>query len=293
MIRLYSRRLLSPFVGLVLIAEADRARALSTDGVHWAIQYAMTDAARQRPRAADADHRLHYAPVATIEHGELKPRALHPFLNLADVRAAAQDLCEAVTAVPVPFAAADRYEYWLLDGADGSPLALLESRIDAPELASTPSRPAWIAMPAAQLDVPAPEHEMRPTAQTAQRSYLPPVNYRLQKLVEERAGPRPRAAWFDRRDPATAALPPCLIREDWADAHQHQLCERYIRRLAPRLLMLQSLPDGVRRRLEEAARDYVFDVERFFPLYPAVIDDTLLTAARVEARLRHAAGGRD
>jgi hypothetical protein len=44
---------------------------------------------------------------------------------------------------------------------------------------------------------------------------VPPVNYRLQKLVEERAGSNPRAAWFERPDPATDDFPPCLIREDW------------------------------------------------------------------------------
>jgi hypothetical protein len=33
----------------------------------------------------------------------------------------------------------------------------------------------------------------------------------------------------------------------------------------------------------------VFDVERFYPLYPEVVDNGLLTAARVEARVRRAA----
>jgi hypothetical protein len=42
----------------------------------------------------------------------------------------------------------------------------------------------------------------------------------------------------------------------------------------------------VRHRLERAARDHVFEVERFYPLYPEVVDSSILTAARVEARLR-------
>jgi hypothetical protein len=52
--------------------------------------------------------------------------------------------------------------------------------------------------------------------------------------------------------------------------------------------MMHGLPRPVRYRLERAAREYVFDIERFHPLYPEVIDDSLLTAARVEARLRRA-----
>lgn len=56
--------------------------------------------------------------------------------------------------------------------------------------------------------------------------------------------------------------------------------------------MMQGLPRPVRQRLEQAARDHVFDVERFYPLYPEVVDKRLLTAARVEARLRRASQAR-
>ncbi|MFA7386841.1 MAG: hypothetical protein WCZ87_04185 [Thiohalobacteraceae bacterium] len=280
-IRTYSKRLLSPFVGLVQIAELETARALSMDGSNWAIQYAMTEEARQQKREALADPKLHFALVATVEQGELKTRALHPFLDPDAVCAAVRDLYDAILSARLPFATVDRYEYWLLGSADQRPLALLHSCADPADMALVPSRPSWIAMPAAQLDVPEPE--------TGQGTYVPPVNYRLQKLVEERAGAKPRAAWFERRDPAADDFPPCLIREDWDDAPAQQLCDRYIRRLAPRLLMVQGLPRSVRCRLEQAARAQVFEVERFFPLYPEVIDRSILTAARVEARLRRAA----
>ena len=52
--------------------------------------------------------------------------------------------------------------------------------------------------------------------------------------------------------------------------------------------MLHGLPRKVRQRLEQTARDYVFDVEKFYPLYPEVVDNSRLNTARVEARLRHA-----
>jgi hypothetical protein len=76
------------------------------------------------------------------------------------------------------------------------------------------------------------------------------------------------------------------LREDWPGKEERQLCERYINRLAPRLLMLPDLPRETRRRLEIAACDHVFDVERFHAVYPEVVEEGLLKAARVEARLR-------
>jgi hypothetical protein len=107
-------------------------------------------------------------------------------------------------------------------------------------------------------------------------------------MVEERAGTKPRAAWFERNGPDEEGFPPCLIREDWQDDKEQELCDRYIRRLAPRLLMLQGLSGSVRERLENAAREHVFEIERFHSLYPEVVDHRLMTAARVEARMRRA-----
>jgi hypothetical protein len=76
------------------------------------------------------------------------------------------------------------------------------------------------------------------------------------------------------------------LREDWPDEEQCHLCERYVNRLAPRLLMLPGLPREIRRRLEIAACKHVFDVERFHTVYPEIVEGGLLKAARVEARLR-------
>lgn len=279
-IRMYSRRLLSPFVGLLQIAEHERARAVSMDGLNWTIQYAVTEAGRQQKLEALVDPKRHFALVATIESGALKPRALRPFLDAQEVASVTQALYEAVTVAHLPFPAVDRYEYWLLDSDDDRPLALLRSCVDEREMERIPPHPSWVAIPAAQLDVPPPESQ--------QNCYVSPVNYRLQQLVEERAGAKPRARWFERRDPVLEEFPPCLVREDWDRDDRQQLCDHYIRRLAPRLLMVQGLPQRVRYRLEQAACEYVFEVERFFPLYPEVVDESALTAARVEAKLRRA-----
>ena len=54
--------------------------------------------------------------------------------------------------------------------------------------------------------------------------------------------------------------------------------------------MLHGLEREERLRLEGYARRYALEVERFFHLYPAVADEKAMSAIRVEARLRLAAG---
>ncbi|TDX99299.1 hypothetical protein EDC23_2509 [Thiohalophilus thiocyanatoxydans] len=277
---MYSRRLLLPYIGVIQVAELGRAHALSLDGVNWAIRYALADKAQLRNMGPTDDPRLSYPLIATIKQDWLEMKGQHPLLDANELRSLSQQLYEAVTAASVPFAAGDYYEYWLLDCTDGSPLALLHSTADEEELRQRPPRPVWLAMPASQLYVEPPE--------PPQAVYVPPVNYRLEKLIEERAGNRPRGAWFERTNPATDGFPPCLVQEAWEDDAQQRLCERYLQRLAPRLLMMDGLSRSVRRRLEQAARDQVFEVEKFYPLYPEVIDDSVLTTARVEARIRRA-----
>lgn len=284
MIHTYSKKLLSPFIGVVQIAEMSGARALSMDGNYWAVQYSLVDDEKFRASPAGGWSGGEYALVATIEAGEVNTRPLHPFLDVEAVRSVIQRLSEVVTSARLPFAAADRYQYWLLDGKDGTPLALLHSCISKEEMASHQQDPVWIAMPDAQLKVPDPEAIPDPIQHT------PPINYRLERVVEERAGIRPRAAWFELSGDDMDGFPPCLLREDWDDAQQQRLCELYLRRLAPRLLTLPALPPAVRQRLELAARAHAFDVERFHALYPEVVDRDMIDAARVEARLRRAAG---
>jgi hypothetical protein len=285
---MYSRRLMLPFVGVVQIAEMEKARALSLDGDYWSIQYRLPtnpqeQTGRRRVDPGSTYTRIlgyNHAAVGTVQQGRLEDRPVHPALDVDEVRSASHRLFEAVTAARLPFEAADPYEYWLLDPRDETPLALLYTSVDEQARATTPPRLEWHPMPAAELKVEPPE--------PPQSFYVPPVNYRLERMVAERAGSRPRAAWFERKGPSGGDFPPCLVSEDWQDEQQQVLCDLYIRRLAPRLLMIHGLPRPVRHRLEQAAREYVFEIERFHALYPEVVDHRLLTAARVEARMRRA-----
>lgn len=281
MIRMYSKRMLQPFVGVIQVADFGWARALSLDGKNWAIRYSHDESRETLFGSLRYDPRVNLSLFLSIEGKQFNIRVMRTGMKPVRVKIDSQRLFDVLSAARLPFEAADCYEYWLLDANDEKPLALLHSSINEEEM-QRPQPPAeWLSIPAAELAVADPDSDN-------QGEYVIPVNYRLQKFIEQRAGNKPRTAWFERPAPATDDFPSCLIREEWEDPEPQRCCELYLQRLAPRLLMIDGLPRTVRQRLEHAACDHVFDVEDFYPLYPDVVDQSLLNAARVEARFRRA-----
>ncbi|MEJ2360330.1 MAG: hypothetical protein P8Z75_02720 [Gammaproteobacteria bacterium] len=284
MIRMYSRKLLLPFIGVIQLAELGDVRALSLDGKGWAIHYALSHSARSQRQNQNTLSDSDYTLVATFQGNQLKTKPAYTYLQPDEAHAHIDMLCESLSTAQIPLAASDHFEYWLLDKEDEAPLALLQTAIYQEELARPAPHPIWQAMPASQLAI----QTQDATPESTDDVYVPPINYRLEKLIEERAGANPKAVWIKRSEPAHDHFPPCLIREDWDNEAEQQLCDRYIERLAPRLLMMQGLSRSVRQRLEQAACKFVFDVERFYPLYPEVVDKHIMDSARVEAQLRRA-----
>lgn len=279
-IRAHSQRLLQPFSAQVQIAEADNARALSMDGDLWEFQFIY--ASGRGGVGAGGRQRGRFVRAAHIRYGDLEEVVGNPSTAEGEVDSRILALAEFILAAELPFEAADRHEYWLLDPKDDTPLALIFSCVDASEMASFPKLTDWTALPAAVMPIDSSEEERS-------RSYGP-VNYRLERSVAERAGSSPRARWFTRRYREDEEFPPFLVREDWNDAEQHDLCQRYLQRQAPRLLMLHGVGLEDRRRMELAAKAHALDVERFYSLYPEVVDKGVLDKIRIEAKLRIAAG---
>lgn len=283
MIRAYSQRLLPPFSGVVQIAESTRARAQSFDGVHWEFQYfsgnEQTDASTFRTQGYGLDKG--YFNVASLRKQELKTFTFPTCVDHDEVSDSISELYGFLSTTTAPFAPADIYEYWLLDGADELPLALLCTCCEESVMDAYPGRTEWTALPHSKMQIDNTEYEAA--------CKEPPVNHRLQRLIASRAGMNPRAAWFKRDDHTGDAFPDLLIREDWQDEAHHELCQRYLMRKAPRLLMLHGLSTEDRERLEVAARQHVFEVEEFYAMYPHVNDEHRMSAIRVEARLRRAA----
>jgi hypothetical protein len=276
MIKAHSQRVLQPYSAQVQIAESEQARALSMDGDLWEFQFIYADtrgAGRQRGRFTRAAH---------IRHRDLQRVVQNPVTEDGYVDQRILELATFLLEARLPFEAADRYEYWLLDPKDDSPLALIFSCVDASDMASFPKHTDWAALPAAVMPIETSEAERS-------RSYGP-VNYRLERCVAERAGTKPRAQWFTRRHNESEEFPPFLIREDWESEEHRDLCQRYLHRQAPRLLMLHGVSLEERRRMELAATANALDVARFYPLYPEIADNAVMDKIRIEARLRLAAG---
>lgn len=276
MIRTHSQRLTNPYYGQVQIAESEHARAVSMDCETWEIHF-IHRIIRSDNLAGDKPTRG-YRRAAVIDNSQLKTLAAQSATENGAIDERILELIHFLAEASLPFPATDIYEYWLLDHKDESPLALIFSCSEAEQMASFPDHPEWTALPAAVLPVDATDDEI-------QRGE-PPVNYRLELLVRDRASLYPRARWFTRRTHESDSFPTLLVTEDWQEEFQHQLCQRYLARQAPRLLMLHWLSHEERRRLELAAKTNVLEVQRFYPLYPDVVDKKLMNAMRVEARLR-------
>jgi len=276
MVRGYSQRLTPPYSGLVQIAESDSARAVTMDGSRWEFHFLFDIPEHQKTPGRQNQRR--FKRVAAIDSDQIQRIATQSSPETAAVDQRIIELAAFIATSSFPFPSADRYEYWLLDPADDSPLALIFSCVDGEQMADFPDRAEWTALSAAAMRVArTPEEE---------ESGEPPVDYRVERMVAERAGPRPRGQWFTRSENENETFPPLLLKEDWEDPVQFGLCQRYIQRQSTRLLMLHGLQHDDRKRLEDAARQHVFEVERFYPFYPEVADTQVMNTILVEARLR-------
>ncbi len=276
MIQSYSKRITPPYSGLVQIVETDQARAMTMDGMSWEFYFMHTlPGEGDKP---DRHYQRRYSPVALIDSREIKKIAEQSSEQNQQMDEHVLELIKFIASAELPFPSVDNYEFWLLDEEDNSPLALIFSCSDQDQMESFPNKTEWTALPAAVMSI-------EKTAQELADG-VPPVNARFEQMVAERAGRYPKAKWFRRHPGEPETFPPLLVREDWQQDDQLDLCRRYLLRQSTRLLMLHGLSQDVRRRLEKAAKQNVFETERFFACYPEVVDNKLMNTILVEARLR-------
>ena len=276
MIHAYSQRITPPFSGQVQIAESDQARAMTMDGNLWEFHFLYDIPGQANDPGRKYQRR--YTPVMTIGRAKLDSIANDIEAGTREFDERILELVAFIASARLPFPSIDRFEYWLLDPLDDTPLALIFSCAYADQMETFPNKTEWTALPAAVMLV-------ERTAEEEQNSE-PPVNYRVERMVADRAGQRPRARWFDRGQVDDTEFPTLLLREDWPDEQHHDLCQRYLLRQSSRLLMLHGLDIDDRKRLEIAARPHVFETERFYPCYPEIIDEKLMKTILVEARIR-------
>jgi len=263
MIKAFSQKLLPPFSGQVQIAESDTYRAITLDGQFWEIQYV----------------RRSHIRVGTLTAKDIKTRSINSEKLIEDVADPKLIvLLDYLSDVTLPFEGIDCFEYWLLDRNDNAPIALIYSCSQELQKSKFPERAEWTALPDAVMPIVKTEQELA--------SQDPPVNYRLEGLIAERAGTNAKAMWFDRRESDNIVFPPFLIATDWPDSKHQSLVQRYIDRQAPRLMMIQGLTLAERERLELSCKPYATEVSRFCAMYPQIVNEEMIRTLRVEARLR-------
>lgn len=277
MMKAYSQRLLSPFSGVVQVLESDQARALSMDGQIWEVQILTGDKHQEGP--GYAKFQSHYRSVGQLSKGMIENTLREGREQHQDKDERVWELITHLATVRLPFPMVDRYECWVLDAKDETPLAMVFSCVDESQTETFPSSQEWMAIPAAMMPIERTQEELDRGD--------PPINVQMEQLIRERASLWPKTRWFDRNDAHAIELSPLLLTQQWQDEASQDICRRYLARMSPRLLMLHDLSHEQRLSLEQDAARHVQELARFYPAYPEVADPTQMNVMRVEAMLRN------
>ncbi len=271
MVECFARRIMVPFQGVLQVIRVGAGEAESTDGVHWILYAAHPDIlahsglSEVRFGTWSVDTGLRRAMVRGTAAGHLIERIGEPLIGALEAFAG-----------QVSFALHDSLECWLLDAQTRKPLVLLDSLL--------PDEAIPLAEVARWLPGQAARDEFADLAE-------------LEQMILRRAGRRPAAAWFERDPEAVAqrsqrsweveaSFPRLLLTTQWPEARQRRIAEAFIAWWAPALLQLHHLSDPERLRLEQAAVQRAGALARLFRLYPKILNERLIRAARVQARMQ-------
>lgn len=196
---------------------------------------------------------------------------------------------------PYPFQ--DKYELWLLDDINKEPLALLDSVCKKTEI-QTPETLVWEAGLRCK-------QEFLKQFSNCDKNLLTSADL-LKKIINQRAGEHPSAQWFYRnqfdygqgiegvnlnikliqRELSARLFPKMLVQQQWQHKTDESFINAFINWLSPYLLVLDFLKDTQRESLEQSAKSQALVVDKMYPLYPKIIDQQSINAARVEAMMR-------
>lgn len=286
--RCYGQRMLSPFRGVMHCVVTDLADAVTTDGRRWTLyvrgECLYDDPDEIRDQAISVSD-VKYGSWSAHQGFQRAPIRLPTFEH--KVCAAGDRLLDAVRehAPSLPFPLADHIELWLLHGTSGRPLALIGSSCNTKER-EPPNPLRWTPGQACMAELAAAQ--------------------RLAAVVAELAGQQPIARWFERHaDGSATCCDPSANTHDAAntldadafngfqlnasllDKEDITLLEAVEQWQAPSLLQLPTLSQARRHQLETVACRHAMRLAEQLPLYPCVLDETAITAALVEARMRH------
>ncbi len=233
-----------------------------------------------------------------VESG-LKRSPLIASYHYSEIQAIGNALLDTVEkhAEHCPYPFKDKYELWLLDEKTSEPLALLDSVCNEAEIHS-PENLAW------EAGLRCKQEFLQEFSLTDKQSSS--AGDLLNRIINQRAGKHPSAQWFYRdnfdygkgvgginlkedqagRELSARLFPKMLVQQQWMHKPDETLVEAFINWLSPYLLVLDFIRDAQREVLELHAKQHALLVDKMYPLYPKVINQKAINAARVEARMR-------
>jgi len=293
----YAQRMLNPFRGIVNTVTYQSAEAVSVDGIHWDIyvrnEEILSDLESDCPIQTSE---IRYGRWSK-EHG-LSRGTVHLSTDFNLMEAVGDKLYHylSTTKLAPPFSLADNIELWLLDSQQ-QPLALLDSVVNEKDIDLR--RPIdWRAGNACKQQFKSTAMQEIDTPHRSAGEYLT-------QYINSLTGEKPQAQWFQRHTDGsgcgvhdsllTKTLQGRLLAADSfpmllnlsADDHLHtQLLNDFLNWLSPWILLLTNLDKKTRQHFEQLTKHNASMVESQYKLYPEIIDQNAINAARVEAQLR-------
>lgn len=297
----YSQRLLNPFRGSMNIIEYKGAEAVSLDGIHWGIYVRNRDLIKDiNIQGCIQTSDIRYGSWS-LQQG-LKRGAIYPSDDFKRMEEQGARVYEYLLThhqnCPFPFL--DNYELWLLDRS-AQPLALIDSSLREGDMDHQPlldwrsGQACCAEFNSAAFDLIQQHSDIKHTA-----------GQYLTQYINNLAGKKPQAQWFKRtidghgiglkgnnisdsligRELDEALFHPFMISDKLHDNLHINLINEFIQWQSPWLLLLDTLSESQRMIFEEKSCRRALIVDQLHQLYPEIIDDSFIAAARVEALLR-------
>lgn len=279
----YAIRRVNPFLGVLQVIKTAGGRAISANGVVWDIEIRVEKAAEWGSLNRHNRQAAYYRyGLWSLDDG-LVSRPLASNLDGDAITLQCDLLIDCIRdhIDQLPFRLEDQLELWLFDQTDRIPLALLASVIPGDKLPS-PEPKYW-------------KSHIGADGVPSQRKF--PAAGEIETMVRQRAGFNVNKHWVTRHKDGsgtmesnntrlnTETFPAFLLTEEWPEDEQAKLAREYIEWISPSLLTLHHLHRQARARLEKSLNVQAVSVEHHWHLYPEIIDEHCINAARVQCRL--------
>ena len=289
-VRSYAIRRVNPFLGVMQIVEAEEGRALSCNGVVWEILVRATQGSTWESLGRGNKKKTYYRfGMWSLDDGLMKrassPAADQDYFELAS-------RCDALIEYvrerhhQLPFDLEDNLELWLFDRDNRQPLALLSTLVQGSSLPSPEPR-YWSSCIGAN-------------GSPSQRRF--PQARDLETQVRQRAGFNIQKYWIKRLPGGDGIVentgssipadqfPVLLLDENWENGEEQIRAREYLKWISPSLLTLQRLDNNTRSRIENNLNVQAISIEHHWHLYPVIINQKLLKAARVQSKIEKCSG---